>query len=96
MIGQQPAVARQYFPEGGQPYPIPMPPEGSQNDPIDTGIPSPTVRCVIIKNYNSITYRAKNTGERILKFSTIPWNRFIKNTFYFIALLRELKTLKFL
>ena len=68
MIGQQSAVARQYFPEGGQPYPIPMPPEGSQNDPIDTGIPSPTVRCVIIKNYNSIIYRAKNNGERIRSF----------------------------
>ncbi|XP_067038773.1 uncharacterized protein [Acropora muricata] len=34
---QEPALARQLFPEGGQPYPIPLPPEGSQNDPLNTG-----------------------------------------------------------
>ena len=49
MIGQQPAVARQYFPEGGQLHPVTIPPEESQNDPIDTGLPGSTVRCVIIK-----------------------------------------------
>lgn len=53
VIGQQPAVARQLPipcpPKGGQPYPMPLPPEGSQNHPIDTGLPSPTVRCVFMK-----------------------------------------------
>ncbi|XP_078359624.1 uncharacterized protein LOC144644082 isoform X3 [Oculina patagonica] len=33
----QPAVTRQWFPEGGKPYPKPLPPEGSQNDPVNTG-----------------------------------------------------------
>ncbi|XP_022799604.1 uncharacterized protein LOC111337536 isoform X3 [Stylophora pistillata] len=33
----QPAVGRQWFPEGGKPYPIPLPPEGSQNDLSNTG-----------------------------------------------------------
>ncbi|XP_074615208.1 uncharacterized protein LOC141874734 isoform X6 [Acropora palmata] len=37
---QEPALARQFFPQGGQPYPIPLPPEGSQSDPLNTGHPT--------------------------------------------------------
>ncbi|XP_027047022.1 uncharacterized protein LOC113674731 isoform X3 [Pocillopora damicornis] len=33
----EPVVGRQWFPEGGNPYPIPLPPEGSQNDQLNTG-----------------------------------------------------------
>ena len=64
MIGQQPAVARQYFPEGGLPYPIPMPPEGSQNDPIDTGNQLYTVRSFTMKTI-SCTYSKMITSSEL-------------------------------
>ena len=63
---QQPAAAaRQYFPEGGQPYPIPMPPEGSQNDPIDTGNPRYTVRSVTDIYLGSTTVQYYNQNFTI-------------------------------
>ena len=82
MIGQQPAVARQYFPEGGQPYPIPMPPEGSQNDPIDTGNSLYTVRSLTMKTLVAFTTK-KITSNELANNITIPRYRFTERIFFF-------------
>jgi len=72
VIDQQPALARQFFPEGGQPYPIPLPPEGSQSDPLNTGHPTIIVRSFTVGK----SYFKRNELNKS-KRSVVPIQQFL-------------------